>query len=570
MRGRFRRILTDWGHGLDIARRWIMGILFWGLLIFIIAGFVFSGPPRTKDGSVLVIAPFGDLVDAYASPANYRGVPIGGYRSETLLDDLVTALELASEDDRIAGVWVRLDDLASAGPAAAGELADAVARFRESGKPVIASADTYDTMRYRIASAADEIVVDRLGEVFVAGYGSWRAYYAEGLDKLGAEARLFRSGESKTAAETAILDGMSEAALRDESRLLGDLWDEWIEAVSENRGIEAGDLEDWISLYDEHLAAAGGDGSAAALEGGLIDTVETGGVLEGMIVDRYGDDLRLRIDALDYVARAVRSGAGAPVVAVIPVNGPLVYGEGGAGTAGSDDIVSAVTAARNVPNVAAVVVRIDSPGGDVRAGEAVRRILAETRERWSLPVVASLGDVAASGGYWIALESDLIVTRPETVTGSIGVYTVSMTFERALRDWLGVRIDGVGTTPWSGGGHPGRSMDERYASLYSSGIADIDTLFRGLVSEKRGLNEAEVIALAGGIPWSGKRALTSGLADASGGLSEARRRAAELAGLEKWKTLYFEGPVDPREQLVGRLLWGYRGTRAAARTKAYR
>ncbi len=562
--------MEDLGHGLDLVRRLILGILFWGLIIGLFIGFILSGPPRVRDKSLLVVHPVGTLVDAYSSPASFRGLPVGGYLSESLLDDLVSAVDAAAADERIIGVWVNLNDLTSAGPAAAGELADALARFRESGKPVLAGADTYDTSRYRIASAANEIVLDRLGEVFVAGYGSWRAYYAEGLEKLGGEAHLFRSGESKSAAENAVLDKMSEASLRDERRLFGDLWNEWLSAVAKNRGMNPEDLEAWIDGYDEYLAAAGGDGSAAALKGGLVDTVETGGVLEGILSERFGDNPRRRIDALDYAARVFRGGAGAPKIAVIPVTGALVYGEGSAGTAGSDDIVGAVTAARELPGVAALVVRIDSPGGDVRAGEAVRRSLAETREKWGLPVVASMGDMAASGGYWIALESDLIVTRPETVTGSIGVYSLTMTFEKALRDWLGVRIDGVGTTPWSGGNHPGRSLDDRYASLYASGIKDIDMLFQGLVAEKRGLDEEAVASLAGGIPWSGGRAVASGLADKFGGLEEARKAAAELAGVEKWKSLYFEGPVDPRAELMGRLLWGYRGARASAKSKVYR
>jgi protease-4 len=175
-----------------------------------------------------------------------------------------------------------------------------------------------------------------------------------------------------------------------------------------------------------------------------------------------------------------------------------------------------------------------------------------------------MGNLAASGGYWIAVESDLIVSRPETITGSIGVYSMSLSFEEALSKWLGVHIDGIGTTPWSGSSHPGRSLDERNASLYASGVRDIDGMFRTLVSDKRGLSPEDVDELAGGIPWSGKRALDNGLADVSGGLKQARESAAELAGMEDWNILYFEGAEDPGERILGRFLRGGQTGRMAS------
>ncbi len=563
MRYHLRQQLFGFAHVMDVIRRVILSVIFWGIFIFLIISLFGNRPPGVKSGSYLAVNPQGNLVDTYTAPMSYRGVPVSGNMNETLLDDLVTALDMASEDPRIIGAWVNLNDLIGGGTAAVGELSDAVQRFRDSGKTVITSADTYDNARYRIASSSDYIVVDRLGEVFPVGYGYWRSYYAEGLEKFGVEAELFRSGESKTGAENFVLDGMSEAARRDEQRLLTDLWDTWLEDVAVKRGVETGYLSDWINNYDQYLLEAGGDGSRAALDAGFVDLIESGGVLTAALEEHFDNESTESIDAIDYVmGQYPRRNRGA-LIAVIPVVGTLVYGEGGTGMAGSADIVNAINTARDTPGVEALVIRIDSPGGDVRAGEEVRRALEETRRLWGLPVVASMGNLAASGGYWIAVESDLIVTRPETITGSIGVYSMSLTFEKALSQWLGIRIDGIGTTPWSGAGHPGRSLDDRTASLYAAGVADIDGMFRNLVAEKRGLTEKEVAALAGGIPWSGSRALDSGLADKSGGLSDARNSAAELAGLENWQTIYFDKSTDPREAMLGRLLWGRRGYRSA-------
>ncbi len=563
MRYHLRHRISGIAHTMDIIRRVVLSIIFWGLIILLIVAFIGNRPPGVREGSLLVMNPYGKLVDAYTAPVSYRGVPVRGYLNETLLDDLVTALDLASEDPRIEGLWVRLDDMTGGGTAAVGELADAVKRFGESGKTVITSADTFDNGRYRVASSSDYIIVDRLGEVFPVGYGYWRAYYAEGLEKFGIEAELFRSGESKTGAENFILDGMSEAARRDEKRLLSDLWGTWLHEVAENRDMDSGELSNWINSYDRHLAEAGGDGSRAALNAGLVDKVETGGVLDEILEANFGNDTSQRIDAVDYVMGQYSGKSRGPAVAVVPVVGTLVYGEGGTGMAGSTDVVEAISAARDTPGVEALVIRIDSPGGDVRAGEEVRRVLEETRNRWGLPVVASLGNLAASGGYWIAVESDIIVTRPETITGSIGVYSLSLSFEEALSRWLGMHIDGIGTTPWSGAAHPGRKLDGRTASLYAAGVADIDGMFRTLVAEKRSLSTEEVNALAGGIPWSGSRALENGLADMSGGLREARQSAADLAGLKSWHTIYFDKASDPREEILGRLLWGRRSVRSA-------
>ena len=291
----------------------------------------------------------------------------------------------------------------------------------------------------------------------------------------------------------------------------------------------------------------------------LIDTMTDGpptaGHLPGPEVARYLP-VTNRIDSHDYLMKMKGRPGRRDSVAVIPISGVLVYGEGSVDTAGSIDIADAIERARMTRGVRAIVLRIDSPGGDVRAGEAIRRAVEATRRDWNIPVVASLGDLAASGGYWIAVESDLILTRPETITGSIGVYSLSVTFEQALARWLGIRIDGWGTTPWSGMAHPGRSLDERTAALYEASVQDIDRMFRDLVSEKRGLDDQTVRELAGGIPWSGKRALEYGLADREGGLTDAVAAARELAGDEDLQVLYFDSFLDPREEMLSRLMWG--------------
>ena len=369
MHYRTRRRLESFFHTLDVTRRVLLGILFWSIVILVLMALIGSRPSAVKKGSILVLHPRGTLVDVFTEPTTYQGLPVSGFPNETLLSDMVGALSAAGKDDRIAGVWLYLDDLYSAGPASAAELAEAVRGFRNSGKPVMATADTFDTARYRIAAPADSIVVDRLGEVFPSGYGSWRAYYADGLEKFGVQAELFRSGESKSGAENFIFNGMSETALRNEQRLLGDLWNGWLENVAEDRGLNAGDLDRWVQNYDSYLLEADGDGSRAALDAGLVDDVEDGDTAEKLVSDLLnGDSVFLqssqppRIDSSDYLRHLRRPPGRKASVAVVPVSGTLSYGPGSSGTAGSTDIVSAIEAARDTPGVQAMVIRIDSPG----------------------------------------------------------------------------------------------------------------------------------------------------------------------------------------------------------------
>lgn len=541
-----------WGmffHVLNLVRKIIMGILFWGLLIILIVVILPDAPPRIRKNTLLVLQPHGRLVDTWSSPPLLRNTPLAGF-PETLLDDLVSALDLAAKDERIVGLWLKLDNLLPSGAAASGELADAIRRFSLSGKIIVASADDYGTSSYRMASAADSIIVDRLGSVFPAGYGFWRAYFAEALDKLGGEVQVFRSGESKSGADNFLMNQMSEESRRNEEILLGDLWDEWLIQVAQNRSIAKEDLKDWIDHYDRYLLEADGMAAESALKASLVDAVEEGRTLQSYLDDLYGEDV-YHIDALDYVAREGRGKRRMDVIAVVPIVGTLVYGEGGPGMSGSQQITEAIVSARSAPGVRALVLRINSPGGDVWAGEAIRRVLEETREEWNLPVVVSFGNLAASGGYWIGMESDLIVTRPESITGSIGVYSLSLNFKKGLEEWLGVRMDGLGTTPWSGSGRLGLDFDERTAEIHRAAVMDIDRMFRNLVGEKRRLSAELVDELAGGIPWSGKRALALGLADREGGLAEARQAAAELAGLQEWRTRYFEAAVNARYSLAG-------------------
>jgi len=540
---------------LDIIRRVFLGIIFWGIIIGVIVAISGGRAQKIKENTVLVLHPSGQIVDSYTYPAALRGEP-GTYLDEMLLDDLITALDIAAGDNRIKALWIQLEDFTGAGPAVLSELSGKIAEFRDRGKIVVASSDSYDNSSYRIASEADFITVDRLGEVFPVGYSSLRAYFSKGLEKLGADVQLFRSGESKSAAENFIRQNMSDTARADTLRLLDDLWNNWLVNTAVNRDMKKEDLSDWINNYDKFLEKTGGNSAASALNAGLVDAVDTGNAAESFLKQHFGEDY-FTAGIYDYLHRTYHKKYGGSVIAVVPVNGELVYGEGSGGKIGSSEIIDALETAENTPGVKAFVLRINSPGGDVRSGEAVRRKIEDIRKKY--PVVVSMGNLAASGGYWIACESDYIYTQPETITGSIGVYSLSVTFEKALDKWLGISIDGVGTTPWSAVFNPGVTLDERSASIYRQSIKDIDTMFKKLVAEKRDLDISAVEKLAGGIPWSGRRAVDLGLADSFGNLNDACVKAAELAVADLWTKEFFERKVDPREELISKVIYGNSG-----------
>jgi protease-4 len=386
---RFRRGISRFFGILDGIRRVFGGLVVLAVLVIVVVALVPPRPPRLKPDSLLEIRPYGRLVDAYTEPVSYRGWPVGEAPAETLLDDLIRTVDYAAADDRIVAAWLDLEYFEGGGLANLSELADALEGFRNSGKTLLASADTYDGDRFYLAATADTVVLDRLGEVFPSGYGLYRAYLAEGLDRLGARAHLFRSGDSKSAGETFTRDAMSEQSRRDEERLLGDLWTSWLTRVAAFRGVDPTFLENWIDGYADAVASADNNAARAARKAGLIDLVDTGDVLRKRLNDLVEDDPARRIADFDYLWAVDEVTLRGPAVAVVPVRGVMVYGEGRTGEAGSDDVIARIEAARDDPSVEALVVRIDSVGGDVRAAEAIRRALERTRNDWKIPVVAS-------------------------------------------------------------------------------------------------------------------------------------------------------------------------------------
>lgn len=501
-----------------------------------------GGPPITVDHNVaLIIAPSGEIVDQGHSDAaqrlfeSFSGEP----PQHSTLRDMLDALDAARKDDRIRLAVLKLDGMTGAGLAQLDELRAAVERFREAGKQVVAYAPSYDQKQYYAASSADEIVIDPLGMVMVEGLSTYRNYFADALARLGVDIHVFRVGEYKSAVEPYVRNDMSVDAREAEQAWLGDLWGRYGANVAASRDGKATMVEDYVNGLRAAMVDSDGDAAAYALGSQLVTHVETLAQFRERMAAIVGEDDEIgsfrQIHYLDYLTAREEEGilhaeaAAKKKVALVVVEGEIVDGYGDVGQAGGDEIAELLDEAQRDEDVAAVVLRVNSPGGSVTASEEIRRQVQQLREAGK-PVVASMSSLAASGGYWVSMDAERILAHETTITGSIGVFGLIPTLDRSLAK-IGVHTDGVGTTALAGALRLDRPMNDEVAAIVQASVNKIYRDFIGGVAAARKLPVEKVDEIARGRVWSGQRALELGLVDAIGDLQQAADQAAELAGL---------------------------------------
>jgi protease-4 len=500
-----------------------------------------GGAPVTVENNVaLVLAPSGALVDQIDEDPSRRFLESfgGELPSQSSLRDLIDALEAAKDDERITFAVLKLDGVWDAGLAQLDELRTAMGDFQAAGKKIVAWGPWYDQMHYYAAAKADEIVLDPYGSVFVEGFSRYNNYFAEALEKIGVDVHVFRVGEYKSAVEPFTRNDMSEPARQANLEWLGDLWHSYGQAVSEGRGLAPGIADAYANGLADGLQANGGDAAAYARDQGLVTQLETLSQFRKRMSDIVGTDEDhgsfRQIHYLDYLsavdhARRLASTATQKKVALVVVQGEIVDGVGEFGQAGGDTISDLLDDVRRDDTVAAVVLRINSPGGSVWAAEQIRRAVQNLRDDGK-PVVASMSTLAASGGYWVAMDTAEIWAHDTTITGSIGVFGMIPTVDRTLQK-LGVHTDGVGTTSLAGAFRIDRPLTPVAETIIQSGIEKIYRDFTEGVAAARKLPVAEVDRIARGRVWSGADAKQIGLIDKIGDLPQAADAAAQLAGL---------------------------------------
>ena len=563
-RGPIARFFVGLWDAVNFTRRLVFNLLFLFLLVLVLAVVVGGeGVRPLQERTTLVVVPEGRLVEQFTCDPISRAFSNATGSddcSEVQLRDLMRALDAAGRDKHIERVLLRVDGLQPTGHASLRDLAAAVAKLRAAGKQVVAFGETFMQGQYLVAAQANEVYLDPEGGMFLEGLDRYRQYYRQGLqDKLGVDVHLFKVGEYKSAAEPYVLDAASPEAKEADLYWMSDVWRRYLSDIAKARRLTPQALSAGIDTMPEGIAAAQGDLARYALQQKLVDGLKTREQVEDLLVERgvADDDADggfRQIGVSDYlrhhVDRALAAADPRPQVAVVVAEGEIVGGEQPPGTVGGESTAALLRDARDDERVKAVVLRVDSPGGEVFASEQIRREVIALKAAGK-PVVVSMGDLAASGGYWISMNADRIYADPSTITGSIGIFGLIPTIPRSL-DKIGVHTDGVGTTRFAGAFDITRPLDPAVGDVIQSVIDRGYRDFTSKVAQARERSVAQVEEVARGRVWSGAQARERGLVDAFGGMQAALDDAAARAKLGKpdaWRVRYMEEEVSPFERM---------------------
>ncbi|HEV8695301.1 MAG TPA: signal peptide peptidase SppA [Lysobacter sp.] len=551
---------------MNFTRRLILNILFFGLLllfvVLLLAMFGAGGAKPILDNSALVIEPTGPLVEQFSvDPAERAFKHAVGDREgdEIQLRDVLRVLDAAKDDKRIERVVLKLDRLQGSGMASLREVADAIARVKASGKEVVAYSEAMDQKQYLLAAQASEIYLDPMGGLLLEGLGRYRQYYRQGLqDKLGVDVHLFKVGEYKSAAEPYVLDAASPQAKEADLFWMSDVWQRYLGDVGKARKLDAVKLAEGIDQLPSGIASTQGDLAKYAQQQKLVDGLKTAEEVGDMLAQRGAadddaEDGYRQVSYDEYLAHLNAKLSPVdprPQVAVVVAEGEIRGGEQPPGSIGGVSTAALLREARDDDKVKALVLRVDSPGGEVFASEQIRREIVALKKAGK-PVVVSMGDLAASGGYWISMNADHIYADPSTITGSIGIFGLIPTFPRAL-DKIGVHSDGVGTTRFAGSFDVTRPLKPEVGQVIQSVIDKGYRDFTGRVANARKRSVEQIDEVARGRVWSGAQAKERGLVDDFGGLQVAIDDVAKRAKLGKsseYRVRYIEKAVPPFAQL---------------------
>lgn len=529
-------------------------VLLFMLLFFALLWAAMSATPTVGAGErgALLLELSGPIVEQPAQ-ATAADALTGAVTREYRLRDLVHSLRKAAEDDRIKAVALDLDVFSGGGQATLAEVGDALDEVRRAEKPVLAYATAYDDDSYQLAAHASEVWLNPMGGVLVAGPGGNNLYFKNLLDKLGVTANVYKVGTYKAAVEPVTRSDMSPEARENLQSVYDAMWESWREEVGRVR--PKAQVAAYTADPAGMIAAAGGDLAKAALAAGFVDKIgdrEAFGRRVAEIAGTRHESVPGSFRSIEYDAWSAAYPADDDDgdIGIVTVAGNIVDGEAGLGTAGAETIVQGLEEGLRKQNLKALVVRIDSGGGSALASERIRQALLGARAK-GLPVVVSMGSVAASGGYWIATAGDKIYAEPSTITGSIGVFGIVPSFEGSLEK-LGVGADGVKTTPLSGEPDVLQGPSQEADRLLQMSVEGIYRRFLAIVAENRKMPVQRVDAIAQGRIWAGGAARQLGLVDAFGDMDEAVAEAARLAGIDPAdaKPVWIEKKPDFFEELL--------------------
>lgn len=492
-------------------------------------------PAAIRDGA-LVVALDGTLVEQPEEVDPWSRIGGGSAVKQQRLRDVVRALDAAKGDAHVKAVVLDLDRFMGGYPAAISEVAAAVGKVRASGKPVLAYATAYTDDSYALAANASEIWVNPQGGTMFAGPGGTRLYYKGLMDKLGVTAHIYRVGKFKSAVEPYMRSDMSPEAKEAELAIYQPILAQWQAEIAKAR--PKARVAEYMAKPADTVAAAKGDVAKSNLALGIVDKLGDRLAFSKRVAEIAGapsgkpEGTFNKIKLADFVA-ANPLPTGGDAIGVITIAGEIVDGKSGPGKAAGDTISTLLLKGLADKNLKALVVRVDSPGGSALASEQIRQAILQAKAK-GLPVVVSMGSLAASGGYWVSTTGDQIFAEPNTITGSIGIFGVIPTFEKTLAK-IGVGADGVKTTPLSGQPDIYGGTNEETDKLLQSAIEAGYGRFINLVAGARKLSPERVNEIAQGRVWIGGTAHQLQLVDRFGGIDDAIAEAARRAKLDPAK-----------------------------------
>src|SRR3984957_3262007 len=535
-------------------------------LLLLIFGFLLAALhtsiPIIPRSAALVIAPQGQLVEQLSGDPVRRafGEASGGPAPETLQRDVTDAIAAAKADSRIKLIVLDLDEMEPSGLSKLQEISAALRDFRASGKRVIAAGDSFSQSQYYLAAQAGEVYLDPMGEVSVTGFSYYRMYFKDAIEKLSVDLNVFRAGTFKSYTDQFSRSDMAPSEREETSVWLEALWSAYQQDVTRARSLPAGALNEYVAEEPAALAAAGGDSAKLALQRGLVTALKSRRQLADELKVLVGEDEDTHsfnsIGMSQYLtsirSKHVLKSKSDSKVGIVVASGEILDGHQPPGTIGGESTADLLRQARYDKAVKAVVLRVDSPGGSMFASEQILREV-QTLRKAGKPVVVSMSSYAASGGYYISSAANQIFASPTTLTGSIGVFSVVPTFQRTLEK-LGVKVDGLGTTPMACDMHLDRALTPASRQILQTSVDFAYAEFLRRVGDGRKKPVEDVDKIAQGRVWAGVDAQRVGLVDHLGGLKDATDAAAKLAELgSDYDVGYIEPELSLREELLMQL-----------------
>jgi len=558
-RGPVRRVFGGLWWLIDGSRRLVFNLLWLLLLGGLLWLLVRPGVPALQDKTALVLELEGPIVEQKSGGTRDSALRQlrGEGTTETPLRDVLAVLDAAAKDPKITHAVLVLDKFGGGGLATLREVAAAIERFKAAGKTVTAWGSAYEQRGYYLAAAANQVFMHPDGIAIFEGLGRQRTYYKDLFDKVGVTPNVLRVGQFKSFGEVYSSNGPSKAALEADKFLYDDLWRTWTGAIEKARKLEPGAIDKGIAALPGTLLAVKGDTGLLALNEKLVDGLKTRDELRALMIERGAKDndgKSFRQVSFDDYLKRLKPATGGDAVGIVVAEGEIGDGEAPAGKIGGLSTSALIRQAREDDKIKAVVLRVDSPGGSAFASELIRRELELTRKAGK-PVVVSMGDVAASGGYWISMSADEVIADPGTITGSIGVVAFIPTVQGTMEK-LGIGRGGYNTT-WLGGVLDLRqALDPRIAQMVQSAIEHGYSRFIGKAAEARKTTPEKIDAIAQGRVWTGQQALERGLIDRVGSYGDAIKAAKIRAKLADDTRIEYIERTPGRLQRVMALLGG--------------